>query len=100
MKRNKALKWIGWLVIIGLALFTPLHRELKIQALMAVAAYQYQFPLPTSMQKLGEFAQAHPDARDIATLIATGVMIVLAIIIGEILVGLFGEPKADKPTAK
>ena len=98
MKRNTALKWIGWLGTFGLALFTPLYRELNIQALKAVATYQYEFPLPTNMQQLGEFAQAHRDARDIAVLIVLGVLVVLAVLIGEILVGLFGKPEANKPT--
>ncbi|WP_376742278.1 hypothetical protein [Ensifer canadensis] len=95
MKRNTALRWIGWLGTFAAVGLTPLYREIRIQALLAVAHLQYEFPLPTNLEKLGVFVKEHPEAKDLSSLIATIIVIGLAVLVAAILVSLFGEPKPE-----
>ncbi len=55
------------------------------------------FQLPATADELQQFMQTHPDARVLSSLIVFGILAVFAILVGAILVALFGEPKADKP---
>ena len=96
MKRNTALKWIGWLGTLTVASLT-FYDWLKYHVWATVAHQQYDFPVPATADELRQFMQAHPDARVLSSLIVFGILAVFAILVGAILVGLFGEPKADKP---
>lgn len=64
-----------------------------------MAHHQYNFPLPTSAVKLNEFVKLHPDVRDLSSAITLGILIAFSLLLGAILVALFGEPKGDKPAA-
>ena len=96
MKRNTALKWIGWLGTLTVASLT-FYDWLKHEVRAGVAYYEYDFTLPATELELRQFMQTHPDARVLSSLIVFGILAVFAILVGAIIVGLFGEPKADKP---
>jgi len=99
MKRNTALRCIGWIATFGVVGFSGLYRTLKYEVWAGVAHHQYDFPLPTNARKLNEFVTAHPDVRDVSSLITLGILIVFSLLLGAILVALFGEAKRDKPAA-
>ncbi|WP_132955738.1 hypothetical protein [Rhizobium sp. BK251] len=99
MKRNTALKCIGWIATFGGVGFSGLYRTLKYEVWAAVAHHQYDFPIPTSAIKLNEFVTAHPDVRDVSSLITLGILSAFSLLMGAILVALFGEAKGDKPAA-
>ena len=97
MKRNTALRWIGWLTTFAVVSFTSVYQNVNYGVRATVAHYQYDFPLPINVQ---EVMQAHPDVRYLGLLYTLGILALLAMLVGGILVALFGEAKADKSTAK
>ena len=89
MKRNTALRWIGWLGTFTVAFYSSLYQNLLYGVGITVAHFQYDFPL----LNVEDAIQANPDIRSLGVLYAFGILVLLAIIVGGILVGLFGEPK-------
>ena len=92
MKRNTALRLTAWIGIFVTSV-TPFGSRMFYPVLAAVAHQKYGLDMSTTDGALLQFAQAQPDAQNIASLIFLAILIVLSILIGAILVTLFGEPK-------